>query len=155
MLFLPLSDHHDRQSFQCEEPALSDWLKKTARQHQEKRISSPMVAVADETSPVILGYYAYSVAELLTVDLPEIRQKKLPRVIPVFRLGRLARDVNQKGSGLGELLLFDAIDRTSKAAQVVSGVGLVVDAKPAAVEFYLRYGFEQLLDHPLKLFLPY
>ena len=138
MLFLPLSDHLERQSFQCEEPALSDWLKKTARQHQEKRISSPMVAVADETSSTILGYYAYSVAELLTVDLPEIRQKKLPRSIPVFRLGRLARDLNQKGSGLGELLLFDAIDRTSKAAQVVSGDGMVVDAQPAVVEVYLR-----------------
>lgn len=155
MLFLPLSDHHDRQSFQCEEPALSYWLKKTAGQHQEKRISSPMVAVADETSSTILGYYAYSVAELLTGQLPETQQKKLPRVIPVFRLGRLAGDLNQKGAGLGELLLFDAIDRTSKAAQVVSGVGLVVDAKPAAVEFYLWYGFEQMLDHPLKLFLPY
>ena len=114
-----------------------------------------MVAVADEASPVILGYYAYSVAELLTAELPEGRQKKLPRVIPVFRLGRLARGLSQKGTGLGELLLFDAIDRTSKAAQVVSGVGLVVDAKPAAVAFYLRYGFEQMLDHPLKLFLPY
>lgn len=155
MLFLPLSDHHDRQSFQCEEPLLNDWLKRAARQHQEKRISSPVVAVTDETSPIILGYYAYSVAELLTAELPETRQKKLPRVIPIFRLGRLARDERQKGAGLGELLLFDAIDRTSKAAQVVSGVGLMVDAKPAAVAFYLRYGFEQMLDHPLKLFLPY
>ncbi|MDB5742411.1 MAG: hypothetical protein JWR68_726 [Polaromonas sp.] len=63
--------------------------------------------------------------------------------------------MSQKGAGLGELLLFDAIDRTSKAAQVVSGVSLVVDAKPAAVEFYTSYGFEQMLDHPLKLFLPY
>lgn len=98
MLFLPLSEHHDRQSFQCEEPALSDWLKKTARQHQEKRISSPMVAVADETSSVILGYYAYSVAELLTVELPKTRQKKLPRVIPVFRLGRLGRGRQASGS---------------------------------------------------------
>jgi hypothetical protein len=63
--------------------------------------------------------------------------------------------LRQKGTGLGELVLFDAIDRISKAAQVVSGVGLVVDAKPAAVEFYLASGFEQMLDPPLKLFLPY
>lgn len=155
MLFLPLSDYHDRKSFQCEEQVLSDWLKKTAKQHQEKRISSPIVAVADESSPIILGYYAYSVAELVTAELPEARQRKLPRVIPIFRLGRLARDLKQKGTGLGELLLFDAIDRTSKAAKVVSGVGLVVDAKPAAVDFYAKYGFEQMQDHPLKMFLPY
>lgn len=155
MLFLPLSDYHDRKSFQCEEQVLSDWLKKTAKQHQEKRISLPIVAVADESSPIILGYYAYSVAELVTAELPEARQRKLPRVIPIFRLGRLARDLKQKGTGLGELLLFDAIDRTSKAAKVVSGVGLVVDAKPAAVDFYAKYGFEQMQDHPLKMFLPY
>ena len=107
-----------------------------------------MVGVSDETSPLILCYYAYSVAELLTAELPDARQKKLPRVIPVFRLGRLARDVSQKGMGLGELLLFDAIDRTAKAAQVVSGVGLVVDAKPAAVAFYRRYGFDRCSTIP-------
>jgi predicted GNAT family N-acyltransferase len=88
------------------------------------------------------------VAELVTAELLDARQKRLLRVIPVFRLGRLARDLRQKGAGLGELLLFDAIDRISKAAQVV-------DAKAAAVEFYLAYGFEQMLDHPLKLFLAY
>lgn len=82
------------------------------------------MAVADETSPIILGYYAYSVAELVTAELPEARQRKMPRIIPIFRMGKLARDLSQKGTGLGELLLFDAIDRTSKAAQVVSGVVL-------------------------------
>jgi hypothetical protein len=34
---------------------------------------------------------------------------------------------------------------------MVSGVGLVVTPNQR-IAFYLRYGFEQMLDHPLKLF---
>ena len=51
-------------------------------------------------------------------------------------------------------MLFDAIDRATRIASEVGGVGLVVDAKPVAVEFYQKYGFEQMADHPQNLFLP-
>jgi hypothetical protein len=50
--------------------------------------------------------------------------------------------------------LMDALDRVSRIAGEVGGVGLVVDAKPSAVGFYTRYGFEQMPDHSLHLFLP-
>ena len=50
-------------------------------------------------------------------------------------------------------MLFDAIDRVIRIASEVGGVGLVVDAKPQAVDFYKRYGFETMADHPLHLFL--
>jgi len=51
-------------------------------------------------------------------------------------------------------MLFDAIDRVTRIASEVGGIGLVVNAKPPAVEFHKRYGLEQMADHPLNLFLP-
>jgi GNAT superfamily N-acetyltransferase len=51
-------------------------------------------------------------------------------------LGRLAAARCYQGQGIGEFLLFDAIDRVTRIAQEVGGVGLRVAAKPAAVAFY-------------------
>ena len=154
MLVLPLNDGHDRQGFDCGDAHLNRWLQQTARQHKEKGVSSTFVAVTVPSSSAVLGYYAVSLAELVSPDLPAQHRKRLPLKVPAFRLGRLATSVLHRGQGIGEYLLFDAIDRVTRITSDVGGVGLVVNAKPGAVEFYRRYGFEPMADHPLNLFLP-
>lgn len=154
MLVLPLNDGHDRKGFDCGDAELNDWLGQTARQHKEKGVSSTFVAVADETSTEVLGFYAISLAELVNADLPMQYRKRLPARVPVFRLGRLATARQHQGQGIGEHMLFDAIDRVMRIASEVGGIGLVVNAKHTAVDFYKRYGFEQMADHPQNLFLP-
>ena len=154
MLILPINDRHDRMKFDCGDEDLNYWLKHTARQHKEKGISSTFVSVANETSSEILGFYAINLAELVNANLPAQYAKRLPAKIPVFRLGRLATALGHQGKGLGEFMLFDAIDRVTRIASEVGGIGLVVNAKLSAVDFYRRYGFEQMADHPQNLFLP-
>jgi hypothetical protein len=139
MLVLPLNDGHDRKRFDCGNAELNSWFAQVARQHKEKGVSSTFVAVADASASEVLGFYAISLAELLHTELPAQYRKRLPSKVPVFRLG--------------EYMLFDAIDRVTRISGEVGGIGLVVNAKPAAVEFYKRYGFEGLADHPLNLFL--
>ena len=154
MFFLPLNSQHDRKGFDCGNDDLNRWFYQVARQHKDRGVSSTFVAVSDNTSAEVLGYYAITVAELMNVDLPEQYRKRLPERIPVFRLGRLAASVRHKGQRIGESLLFDAIDRITRISQEVGGVGIVVNAKPSAIDFYKQYGFEQMADHPLNLFLP-
>ncbi|PKO54372.1 MAG: N-acetyltransferase [Betaproteobacteria bacterium HGW-Betaproteobacteria-2] len=153
MIFLPLNSQHDRKAFDCGNEDLNRWFKQVARQHKDRGVSSTFVAVADNASIEVLGYYAITVAELVNVDLPAQYQKRLPARVPVFRLGRLAVSVRHQGQRVGEALLFDAIDRITRISQEVGGIGIVVNAKPAAVDFYKQYGFEQMPDHPLNLFL--
>ena len=154
MIFLPLNSLHDRKGFDCGNDDLNRWFSQVARQHKERGISSTFVAATDNTSAEVLGYYAITVAELVNVELPEQYRKRLPEKVPVFRLGRLAVSVRHKGRRVGETLLFDAIDRITRISQDVGGVGVVVNAKPSAIDFYKQYGFEQMSDHPLNLFLP-
>ena len=154
MLVLPLDDGHDRTGFECGDAELNRWFAQVARQHKEKGVSSTFVAVADEASTEVLGFYALSLAELVNSGLPVQYRKRLPARVPVFRLGRLATAKSHERKGLGEYMLFDAIDRVTRIAKDVGGIGLVVNAKPSAVGFYNRYGFEQMADHPLNLFLP-
>lgn len=154
MIFLPLNSQHDRKGFDCGNDDLNRWFSQVARQHKDRGVSSTFVAVADSTSTEVLGYYAITIAELVNVDLPEQYRKRLPEKVLVFRLGRLAASVRHKGQRIGESLLFDAIDRITRISQEVGGVGIVVNAKPTAIDFYKQYGFEQMADHPLNLFLP-
>jgi predicted GNAT family N-acyltransferase len=154
MLTLPLNDRHDRQGFDCGDPDLNRWFSQVARQHKAKGVSSTFVLVAAQAHTEVLGFYALNPAEVVNTDLPANIRKRLPLRVPVFRLGRLAIDKHHQGKHFGEFMLFDAIDRVTRIAAHVGGVGLVVNAKSGAVNFYGRYGFEQMQDHENHLFLP-
>ena len=154
MLVLPLNNGHDRKGFDCGDAELNSWFAQVARQHKEKGVSSTFVAVDNEAGKEVLGFYAISLAELVNTDLPAQYRKRLPTKVPVFRLGRLATAKSHERKGIGEYMLFDAIDRATRISKEVGGIGLVVNAKLSAVGFYNRYGFEQMADHPLNLFLP-
>jgi GNAT superfamily N-acetyltransferase len=119
-----LAGTHDRRGFDCGRPELNAWLVRIARQHQDKRLSKTFVAVADDTPERILGYYALTLTEVDTRELPSERARKLPRIVPGVRLGRLAVDLRYQGRGLGELLLMDAMGmRWSEYAPFASTPG--------------------------------
>ena len=152
-VILLLSGHHDRKSFDCGNSILDTWLATTAKQHRKKGLSTTYVAVETSSSSVVFGFYSLSVAELHSDEIVDAWKDKLPQKLPVFRIGRLAISLTHQRTGLGRLLLANAVSRLTRLASEVGGVGMVVDAKPDAVEFYRRVGFEQMADHPLNLFL--
>ena len=68
---------------------------------------------------------------------------------------RLACRLDQRGQGLGRLLLGCAVDRCLKARQQVAALALVVDAKnEQARAFHVHYGFTRCVDLPMTLYLP-
>ena len=79
---------------------------------------------------------------------------KYPR-LPATLLGRLARSLQFKGQGVGELLLMGALQHALDHGKAIASIGVVTDAKDeAAVQFYKSYGFIELPGHPSRLFLP-
>jgi GNAT superfamily N-acetyltransferase len=155
MLIRALTGSHDRQDFDCGQPELNDWLRRIARQHQDKGLSKTFVAVLADDPARICGYYALTLTEVDTQSLPEARRRKLPRLIPGIRLGRLAVDTRFQGKRLGELLLVDALERVRFIHEHAGVVGLFVDAiDDKAAAFYTYFGFQAFADDPLKLFLP-
>jgi len=153
MLVQKLPDAHAKKAFDCGDLDLNDWLKKFAKQHKEKGLSSTFVVVDNQDSSEILGFYAISLTELLNADIPEQLRQRLPQKVLAFRLGRLATAHSHQGKGIGETMLFDAIDRVTRLSSEIGGTMLIVNAKASAISFYSRYGFEQMDSHPQNLFL--
>lgn len=62
--------------------------------------------------------------------------------LPVTLLGRLARDSQFKGQGIGELLLADALKRAYQASSEVASIAVVTDPiNEKAKSFYESFGF--------------
>ncbi|MBN2886165.1 MAG: GNAT family N-acetyltransferase [Chromatiaceae bacterium] len=155
MLIQALTGNHDRRGFDCGRTELNNWLARIARQHQDKGLSKTFVAVQKSAPSSILGYYALTLTEVDTSALPEHQSRRLPRIIPGVRLGRLAVSRRHQGKRLGELMLMNAIERVEAIRAHAGAVGLFIDAiDEQAAGFYRRYGAVPFHDAPLKLFLP-
>ena len=147
---------HDREGFDCGVQALDEYIRRFAEQHRRRGISSVFILTDSARPEYILGYYTLSAAEVDAARLAEADRKKLPRYpVPCFRMGRLACRADQRGRGLGKLLVGCAVDRCLKARQQVAAYALIVDAKDeSSATFYVHFGFKPFLDAKRTLYLP-
>ncbi|MCB0262301.1 MAG: GNAT family N-acetyltransferase [Calditrichaeota bacterium] len=155
ILFELLDKKHRRNNFDCGNEALNQFIKSFALQNQKKQVSNTFVAFYPDAPNTILGYYSVSSGSLKYDDLPEEIQKKLPKYpIPMILMGRLAVDVSTQGQGIGQKLLMDAFRRAFFAAKEIAAAAVVVNAKDEkAKAFYQKYGFRELTNDPLTLFI--
>lgn len=149
-------ERHDRSGFACGVPELDEYLQRLAHQHWRKGISTTYVLTDPAQPQRILGYYTLSAAQIDFTQLAESDRRKLPRYpVPCFRMGRLASCADQRGQGLGTLLIGRAVDRCLDARRQVAAFALTVDAKDALAKgFYVRHGFIPFSMAPLSLYLP-
>jgi ribosomal protein S18 acetylase RimI-like enzyme len=147
---------HDRNSFQCGEPALDTFLRQYAAQQVAQGVASVFLLVDDATPSKIQGFYTLSAAQIDAARLRPAEQKKLPRyTVPCIRMRRLARDLQCRGQGVGEILIGLAVNRCRKALVSIAAYALIVDAKNASAKsFYAHYGFIACIDAPMTLYLP-
>jgi len=153
ILFEPLSRRHDRGAFASGVQALDDWFRTRATQDQRRHVAQVFVALDEQG---IVGFYSLSMFTLALESLPEGLARKLPRyeAIPAALIGRLARHERAKGSGVGDLLVADAVTRVLAAAESVAAYAIVVDAKDdRGRRFYESHGFISLPSRPNRLFL--
>lgn len=152
----PVASRHDRQSFDCGEPELNDYLRLYARQNHQSGGAKTFLAVSDGDGKTIFGFYSLSPASVEYARTPQTVSRGLGRYdVPAFRLGRLAVDRTMQGQGLGGQLLLSAGRRCIRAAAEVGWVTLLIDAmSERAARWYAGYGAISLLDAPLTLLLP-
>lgn len=146
---------HNRKDFTCEVDSLTNYIRHQVGQDIKKKLA--VCFVATDSHQNVIGYYTLSSESLGRDLIPKSYLKKLPKSYkaPVILLGRLARDISVKSTGLGELLLVDALLRSFAISEDSLGAMAVVTdpINQNAVSFYRRYGFIQLPDSG-SMFLP-
>jgi GNAT superfamily N-acetyltransferase len=151
----PLAARHDRAAFDCGEAPLNEFLKKYARQNEERGISRTYVAVKGD-APHIFGYYTLRAGAVEASEFPKEEAKRLPRYpVPVIHLARLAVDRTAQGQGIGQALLASALKKALAASALAGAYAVEVFAKTQrAARFYEKHGFQAFQDDAQHLYLP-
>jgi GNAT superfamily N-acetyltransferase len=138
-----LRESDERAGFRSGDADLDRFLQKYAGQNQFRHhIGTTYVAVE---AGQILGYATVAPGHIEIDDLPaKLRRKLANYPLPILRLGRLAVDESFRGQGLGKELLRFVLQLAIRLAADYGCIGVVVDAKTDAVEFYERLGFMRL-----------
>lgn len=94
----------------------------------------------------VVGYFTLSALAITREELPSRVGRGGPALVPAIILGRLAVDRTVQGTGLGSILLIDALTRSLAATDAGPGARLVVvDALDrSAQQFYEHFGFRPL-----------
>ena len=153
-----LTPEHDRSRLRSGNVDLDRFFARYAGQNQFRHHIGTTYVAVDEVG-MIAGYATVSASELSPSAMPATKRKRLPKYpVPVLRLARLAVDESAKGKGAGRLLARAVLMLAARMAEDVGCVGVVVDAKPDAADFYEKLGFVRLEvvagelgDRPLPL----
>lgn len=145
----PLADH-ELDAFDCGHGALSDWLRRHAR--QAARQGTRTYVLVDERTRAVVGYFAIAPYLVEREAMPRSIGRGAPRQIPAILLAKLALDRSAHGQGLGSELLVHALEIIVESARAAGGKLVVVDAiDGAARAFYERHDFQPVPDHPRRL----
>jgi hypothetical protein len=109
---------------------LNAYLLRYSGQHERKGMGRTYVAV-EEGRTQVLGYYTISSS---AVSFEAVPANLFRHPVPVALIGRLAVDISARDHGLYAVVV-DALDEKAK-------------------RFYLKYGFKELADDRLHLYLP-
>lgn len=147
---------HDRAAFDSGEPALDEFLRTLAAQHQTRRVSRTFVLTDKALPQHVLAYYSLCNSRIAREQLSESDARLLPRhPVPAVMLARLAVDRAQQGKRYGHWMLMDAVKRCAWVGQQTGVYALLVEAKhEMAQQFYQRFGFCTIAGRPLTLYLP-
>jgi GNAT superfamily N-acetyltransferase len=153
---------HDRDSFDCGEAPLNEFIKTKAARHMKVGVSRTMVLPTVDRMQNgkcrIAAFYTIAPSSVEREDLPEALAKRLPRYpVPVFLIAQLAVHREAHGHGLGRVTLARALDHLLGVNGYLHAYAVVVDClTESARPFYEKYGFQDMGIHNghRRMFIP-
>ena len=140
-------DRHDVGALDSGASELDTWFREQAAGAEARRVARTFVWVESQRPDQVRGYYTLTGHRLVRSALPASVGHGSPAEIPAVLLARLALDVSLQGTGMGGVLLADALMRIVTATRTVAARFVVVDARDEVVAaFYEHYGFRRIPD---------
>jgi len=136
-------ENADVKNFTCGNKDLDDFLTTDEVEFYEK----------ENLGKTFLVYYEHELVAYFTMSMDSLRREYVKRMtkrdfvkkveeIPAMKVGRLAVATEHQNKGLGRAIVRYIM---GKALSVGAGVGcrlIIVQAKPGAIDFYEKSGFE-------------
>lgn len=155
-------NRHERTGFSSGVSRIDNFLKRTARKHQDGDFTRVWVACLRGKRRV-LGYYAINAHAVEAKDLPDDVRRGAPLhgSVPGAYLSMVGVDTSFQRRGLGRALLVDALERIEAASRTV-GIKAVVldviddggsDAFLRRLRFYEGMGFVPFPSRPTRMFI--
>jgi len=155
---------HKRDQFDSSINAVDQYFQKTAGKLFRAGNVSFFVLVEIDAPDIIIGFYTLNAHAVHYSDLPPKYKRSRPGHghIPAAFLSMMGVDKRHQNTGLGALLLADALRRIARGAQAVATAVVLLDVltcdDPDMTQkrraFYLKFGFQPLPSQPSRLFLP-
>jgi hypothetical protein len=161
--FVPLNKKlHNRESFDCGQPELNNYLRKMAAVHMKAGVGHTMVLPSDSADSSgklpICSFFTVAPGSIRRADLPNSIAGGLPRYpVPVFLLAQLAVNIQCRGTGLGRITLVRALEHLNRIHSLIKAYAVVVEClNESAEQFYIKFGFSRLcsFEGRTRLFLP-
>ena len=139
-----LRSDHNFDSFDSGQPALDEWLRRSALHAESIRSGRTWVWTQADA---VVAYFTLVGHVIERELLPRRLGRGSPDRIPAVLIARLALDRAHHRQGLGGVLLADASSRIVAATEIVAARFVVVDAlDDNAAHFYEHYGYQSLPD---------
>jgi GNAT superfamily N-acetyltransferase len=153
---------HDRDSFDCGEAELNDFIRTQVAKHMAAGISRTLLLPAATALPngkfPICSFYTVAPGSIKRETLPDRLAKKLPHYpVPIFLLAQLAVHEQYQAQNLGEITLIKALASLWQINAHMRAYAVIVDClNDRAESFYNKYDFQFLCDHNgrRRLFMP-
>ena len=140
-------DRHDVGALDSGASELDTWFREQAAGAEARRVARTFVWVESQRPDQVRGYYTLTGHRLVRSARPASVGDGSPAEIPAVLLARLALDVSLQGTGMGGVLLADALMRIVTATRTVAARFVVVDDRDEVVAaFYEHYGFRRIPD---------
>lgn len=148
-----LSDRHDLAGFVCRVEFLDKYVN-YAKRNQELGYGRTYVGL--DANDHVCGYSTIAMGHVFFDHLPDNLKRRAPKYpMPAALLCCLAVATPCQKSGLGTLLLMDALHHMVQASEIIAArVVEVLAISKEAKNWYSRFGFLPFLDDELHLYLP-
>lgn len=149
----PLNEHHPVRMFSCEDDQITEYLQEEAFEDMQRNVARTFVEI-DHGMPAasnVAGFFTLR-ADLLRISesyFDDWIDKRGSIEVPIVELVWLARGLQWRGTGVGDLLMIEALTIVKNAADCVGMIGLHLRTTPQGRELYERYDFQEFTEHPI------
>jgi hypothetical protein len=142
ILFEALSEKHNTASFSCGTKPIDDYIRREAiYDHRADRIRT-FLAIDTDTDPAVpIGYFSLKASQrtLFPRTPADIKQTITP-----VELVYLARDLTWRKTGLGLILLTEAMRLSVEASERIGLPGIYLESTTQGARLYERVGFQRV-----------